>query len=196
MSTTFLATYLVLWALFLLQSFVILLLLRQVGVLHLRIGPAGARVLPVGPEIGQPITPFSLVDMDNRYQAIQISDSMSKDVMLIFVTPGCANCASLMAALKPLVRQSKDATVWAIVGFGGIDNCRSFRTTQSLNFLLFAYDPPARKQYRVNLSPYAVRIRKDGLTISKGLVNQIEHLESVLEVDSRDAPMEAAHASV
>lgn len=196
MSTTFLASYLVLWALFLLQSFVILLLLRQVGVLHLRIGPVGARVLAVGPEIGQPITPFSLVDMDNRHQAIQISNSMSKDVMLVFVTPGCANCASLMAALKPLVRQSRDAVAWAVVGFGGIDNCRSFRITHSLNFLLFAYDPPARKQYRVNLSPYAVRIRKDGLTISKGLVNQIEHLESILDVNSPAAPMEAAHASV
>jgi methylamine dehydrogenase accessory protein MauD len=195
MSTTFLASYLVLWALFLLQSFVILLLLRQVGVLHLRIGPAGARVLAVGPEIGQPVAPLSLVDMDNRDQAIQISNSMSKDVMLIFVTPGCANCASLMAALKPLVRQSKHAIVWAIIGSGGMEACRSFRTTHSLNFLLFAYDPKAGQQCRVNLSPYAVRIRNDGITISKGLVNHIEHVESLLELDSQTAPM-AAHASV
>jgi hypothetical protein len=58
--------------------------------------------------------------------------------------------------------------------------------------LLFAYAPEVRKQFGVNLTPYAFIVRKDGVVISKGLVNQMEHLESLLEIRGKISDLEGS----
>jgi methylamine dehydrogenase accessory protein MauD len=99
MSTAFLVSYLVLWALFLVQSVIVLMLLRQVGVLHLRIAPTGARILPIGPRISQTAPAVTIRDMENPNEQLQVEQSMERDVLLFFVSPGCAACGLLMPAL-------------------------------------------------------------------------------------------------
>ncbi len=182
----FWVSYFVLWGLFILQSLVVLLLLRQVGVLHLRVRPSGARVLAIGPEIGRSAPGVLLEDMDNRKRQLRISQAMGTDVFLIFISPRCAVCATLMPAVKALAQQSKGRLQWAVVAFGGREQAWEFRRKNGLDSLLFAYVPEITKQYQVNLSPYAILIRKDGIVISKGLVNHVEHLESLLEVKGRE----------
>ena len=79
MSTMFVISYFALWALFLVQSFILLLLLRQVGVLHLRIAPTGARVMAAGPELGQRAPPVTLRDMDDPLELLKLTQPMEED---------------------------------------------------------------------------------------------------------------------
>jgi methylamine dehydrogenase accessory protein MauD len=179
MNTFFFISYFALWALFLVQSVAILLLLRQVGVLHLRIGPIGARVMPAGPEIGQAAPAGVIEDMDDPKKWWKIGPEMESDVMMVFVNPHCAACDSLMVAVRSLAAQSEQDLCWAVVTYGGRQACIKFRLKHHLQNLLVAYSPNIRNQYNIGATPYAVLIRKDGTVISKGLTNQIEHLESI-----------------
>ncbi|MBI3468105.1 MAG: hypothetical protein HY000_34295 [Planctomycetes bacterium] len=181
-SPALLISYVALWALVLVQSVLILAMLRQIGVLHLRIAPAGARILSFGPEIGDPVSPVTLQDMENPADELRVCGTMDSDLFLLFVTPTCAVCTSLMPAIKPLMRQSNGDLRWGIVAFGGRARCAEFRHRYHLGEVLFAYAPEIRNQYKIAATPYALLIARDGHLISKGLVNHMEHLESIVAV--------------
>ena len=181
MSSMFVITYLALWGIVLLQSLAILLLLRQVGKLHLRIAPAGARVMAGGPEIGEPAPRVSLKNFNEPQQEVDVSDSMPKDLYLLFVSPGCAICASIMPAFKSLARQWKHELDWAVVAYGHHQGWQEFVRKSRLEKTGSVHAPEVAKLYKIGATPYAVLIRKDRTVLAKGLVNQIEHLESILE---------------
>lgn len=54
------------------QAFIILGLLRQVGLLHLRIHPAGARTLPAGPALGEALSPLELPDLEEANTLLKL----------------------------------------------------------------------------------------------------------------------------
>jgi methylamine dehydrogenase accessory protein MauD len=107
---------------------------------------------------------------------------METPVLLLFLTTRCAVCASILPSVKQLVRESKGNLRWALIARGGREECARFRREYGLNDVLFAYVPSLHKLYKVSLAPYAIVIGKDGRVVAKGLVNQIENLESLLEV--------------
>jgi len=203
MSPIFLGSYFALWALFLLQSIVVLALLRQIGVLHIRIAPAGARITAAGPQIGHIVPTVTLEDMDDPRVRRELTQTMAKDLLLLFVSPSCSMCASLMPAVKALARDSQSDMDWVVVSFGGYDECGQFRRHYGLDFLLFAYAPDIRDQYRITVTPYAVLVNREGVVLSKGLVNHMEHLESLFSArapargsDSTEETMQARELAI
>jgi len=117
-----------------------------------------------------------------------ISDSMPSDILLLFMSPTCPVCKYLIPAIKPLVNESRGRCRWAIVSSGSQDACRAFRNTYGLHYVLFVCSSDLHAAFKLRLSPYAILINKEGLVTSKGLVNQIEHLESILEPVTSIAP--------
>ncbi len=187
----FLVTYFVLWILFVVHSVVILLVLRQVGVLHLRIAPVGARAMSFGPKIGQLAPSVTIKDVEGVNQDLHISRAMETDVLLVFASPGCAACISLVRAIRPLARETDGDLRWALVTSGGREASRRFRKKHRLRDLLLTYSPKVQRQFNVGPTPYGVLISKQGVVLSKGIVNQMEHLESLLQV--RDRPNQTRH---
>jgi hypothetical protein len=61
-----LASYLLLWVLVLSVVFAIIVLARQIGVLHMRILPAGARAVNAGPSIGSVAPEISTFDIEGH----------------------------------------------------------------------------------------------------------------------------------
>jgi hypothetical protein len=91
MNTIFLISHVALWLLFLIQSVAIIVILRQIGVLHLRLSPAGARFANAGPRVGRPMGEVTLVDIDFPSRALRISEKMPRDVFLLFVSPSLSS---------------------------------------------------------------------------------------------------------
>ncbi len=183
MSTLFVASYFVLWGFFLAQSVLILVVLRQIGLLHLRIRPAGARIISAGADIGDQAPPITLTDIDDASRTLTVSTHMDQDVLLLFASPNCSSCAGLMPSLKPLIRQTKGKVLWAVVTYGDHVACTHFRRKYGLTYVLYAISPEAAAKFKIGLTPYVFSIRKDGVVLSKGVANHVEHLESILQID-------------
>jgi methylamine dehydrogenase accessory protein MauD len=186
MSIALLISHLVLWVLVLAQMVVLLVIVRQVGLLYLRNGASRARSMAVGPEIGEVIDPITLRDIDDAEKLMTIGPTMDSDVLLLFVSPSCAACDTLIPALRPLVRETRGEVVWILLATSSSpEDCALYRRNHALGFIFFAHDGLAAAHFEVGGSPYALLIRSDGVLIAKGLVNHVDQLESVLSVRQR-----------
>jgi hypothetical protein len=72
--------------------------------------------------------------------------------------------------------------------FGELDKCREFRRELRTEEVLAAHVPEADKNFGVRSVPFAVLIGRDGVVLSKGMINHVEHIESLLA--ARDAQSE------
>lgn len=91
--TTWIVSYLLLWAAVLLLGFTVIALLRQVGVLHTRVAPMGVHFAGEGPDLGGPAPDRASAD----YAA-------SACTVLAFTSPTCEICAGLEPALVRFAR--------------------------------------------------------------------------------------------
>ena len=90
------ASYIVLWIAVVVLGFLVLALLRQVGVLHARLQPMGAHFAGEGPELGA---------------AAPAAGPFAYDApltLVAFTAPDCEICAELRPALHTLERQYDD----------------------------------------------------------------------------------------
>lgn len=193
MSNAFLVSHFVLWVLVLAQMVVMLVIVRQVGLLYLRNGASRARSMAVGPEIGEVIEAITLHDIDDAEKQVTIGPAMDSDLLLLFVSPACAACETLLPAIRPLVRETRGEVFWILLATSrSREESAAYRHNHALGFVFFAHDVQAASHFEVGGSPYALLIRSDGSLVAKGLVNHVDQLESVLSVRQRpDAPQRA-----
>lgn len=187
MSAGFLVSYAALWILFILQCLFILALLRQVGVLHLRIQPLGARIINAGPEIGEPAPSLSLHDLDDVSSRLQVPSDDARPILLVFVSPNCPACNVLMPGVRALARRPDGDLLWAVVALGVPSECARFRKKHNLRRMLFCQAPEdVRDQYAVTTTPYVVLLDRENRVVTKGIANHVEHLESILARNAFD----------
>lgn len=92
MTNAVIAALIALWILVLVLALVVVALLRQVGMLHERLGPVGALMLPGGPEVGQETPAFELEAIDGRAVRIGVRRTGDPPCCSFFRRP--ARCAS------------------------------------------------------------------------------------------------------
>jgi methylamine dehydrogenase accessory protein MauD len=174
---------LVLWLLVLGLAAVVLALLRQVGVLHERIAPAGALVGGELPAVGDeaPI----LEGADWRGEVLRLGGRSAENIetLLFFVSPTCSVCESVL----PVVCSVRDAEKFRLViaSDGERDEHVAFVENHDLTRERYVLSAPLGLAYQVGRLPYAVLIGADGVVKARGLVNQREHVESLFEARDR-----------
>src|ERR1700730_504486 len=98
-----------LWILLLVVSAVVLALVRQLGVLDERIAPAGALMLNRGPAVGEPAPVLDVNDLEGRAHQVGAARADGRSTLLLFVSPTCPGCKSLLPAGKS---SRKDERAW------------------------------------------------------------------------------------
>src|SRR2546422_1204560 len=86
----------VLWVMVIVLAAVVVALVRQVGVLHERVSPAGALVGREGPRLGEAAPEFELADWSGTALTLGGRHPDGKSTMLVFVSPTCPVCATLL----------------------------------------------------------------------------------------------------
>ena len=85
-----------------------------------------------------------------------------------------------MIGFKTLSRQVLEVS-WAIVAFSDVSECRAFRLRHRLTDVLFCHaEDVVWDQFKLRSTPFALVLDAEGRVLSKGLVNHIEHLESLV----------------
>jgi methylamine dehydrogenase accessory protein MauD len=162
-----------LWATVLGLGVLVLALMRQVGVMLLRIGPRPPKqVEGLGPRVGD------LVDLEHAGSE-GISSSGSAAHALVFVSPTCTSCEFIPGAVKSLVHAYTTVEFRILVDGDGVDVENYVRRHRTGSILVLP-GSDLRRSLNVNETPFAVLLAPDGRVLAQGISNNREHLEELL----------------
>jgi methylamine dehydrogenase accessory protein MauD len=171
----------VLWIVVLALLAVVFALTRQLGVLHERIAPVGALMLNRGLAVGEPAPALDVVDLDGARIRLGDARADGKSTLLLFVSPTCPVCKTLLPIVKSSGKQERDWLDIILASDGNPDEHRDFVRTHGLANVPYILSAPLGMTYQVSRLPFAALVDEAGILRARGLVNSREHLESLFE---------------
>lgn len=147
------------------------LVLRQLGFVLQRAGPVSARSTSEGPRIGENIAShFAPAGVIN-----------GKANIILFMSETCSVCGFVRTGAEELARVwNRDADLFLVYDCGDGEDTR-LETNRS--GLYVKKDSALRDRLGVNFVPFAAVTTESGTVVGKGLVNDVTHLESLLELE-------------
>ncbi|NBA94756.1 methylamine dehydrogenase accessory protein MauD [Pseudomonas sp. R5(2019)] len=170
-----------LWCLLLALAFVVMGLVRQIGILHSRLAPAGALMVDKGVAVNEPAPKVTAADRNG--QPVNFGYAGKKSQLLFFLSPTCPICKSLLPAIKSIARDQADRLDVIYVSDGDMDAQQALIREHKLENATYVVGPEVGMTYQIGKLPYAALIDQAGILRSKGLVNSREHLDSLFEAE-------------
>ena len=182
MEGTLLVSYAILWVLVIFLSLLVFALARQVGVLHERVAPAGALMPTNGPKVGEMTEVMSVSDLQGDAVAIGGVNSAGLATLILFVSPTCPVCKSLVPVARSLVSYEGRRMRLVFASDGDkIEQHIAYVGDLDIKDYPYVVSQALGLAFAVSKLPFAVLVGSDGTLQSKGLVNSREHLESLVE---------------
>jgi methylamine dehydrogenase accessory protein MauD len=178
MLTVLIVSQVLSWIVILGLGLALLALARQVGVLHVRLAPAGALLSGKGPVVGELAPVLDAVTLEGAPLAIGKPLAKGHTQLLLFVSPHCPLCKELIPVAKNFARTEKLDIVF--VGDDEAGEQRAMVARLGMEGLPFVNSSIVGRAFHVDRLPHAALIGADGTLISKALVNSREHLESMI----------------
>jgi len=171
----------VLWIVVLCLLAVVLALTRQLGVLHERIAPVGALMLNRGLAVGEPAPAIDVVDLHGANLRLGAPRTDGKSTLLLFVSPTCPVCKSLLPIVKSSGRDERDWLDIILASDGNTDEHRDYIRANGLGGIPYVLSAPLGMTFQVSRLPFAALLDEAGILRARGLINSREHLESLFE---------------
>lgn len=165
-----------LWAIVLLELLAIIVLARQIGVLHARISPVGALSIGKGPQPGEAVAPMVAETLTG--QPIRIGGASSKGRLLFFVAPSCPVCKILLPIVKSIAKAEPIELL--VVGDDDPESLRAMAALFDLPADMVINSTEVGRAFQVGKLPYGVMLSPTGVLVAHGLINSREHLESLI----------------
>ncbi|MCX2689110.1 methylamine dehydrogenase accessory protein MauD [Pseudomonas sp. DCB_AW] len=173
------ASNILLWLLLIAVAFTVMALVRQIGVLHGRIAPAGALMVDKGVTVNDPAPQVTAADRHGR--PVNIGYRSERSQLLFFLAPGCPVCKSLLPAIKSIAKDNSGELDVIYVSDGDFAEQQALIDANDLQQATYVVGPEIGMTYQIGKLPYAVLIDQAGTLRAKGLVNSREHLDSLFE---------------
>ena len=183
MLSSLMVSNVILWLVVLVLAVVVFALMRQIGVLHERVFPAGALMTTAGPMVGDPAPVIDLVSWSDKPLHIGGKHEEGLSTLILFVSPSCPICKTLLPLIDSVIRsESKSKPIQVILASDGArSEHEKFIVAQNISVDNYVLSQPLGLSYLVEKLPFAVLIDEQGIIKAKGLVNSREHLESLFE---------------
>ena len=178
MLTTLLIAQILSWIVILLLGVALLALARQVGVLHMRVAPAGALTTAGGPAVGNVAPAVPALSLDGAPVTVGGAAPRTALRLLMFVSASCPLCKALIPMATSFAHAERVELTF--VGDDTVEAQRAMIERHGIGSYKFVNGPEVGQAYAVGKLPYAVLLGSDGTILSKGLVNSREHLESLV----------------
>jgi methylamine dehydrogenase accessory protein MauD len=170
-----------LWLVVIALGIALLAVVRQLGVLHERIAPVGALMLAKGLKVGEMAPTVDAQDLEGRPITLGPARADGRAVLIMFVSPTCPVCKTLLPILKSSLGSERDWLDIILASDGEIASQREFVLTHRLGGFPYIVSAPLGIAYQVSRLPFAVLIDAQGVLRARGIVNSREHLESLFE---------------
>jgi methylamine dehydrogenase accessory protein MauD len=174
------ASYVMLWLLVIVLSVMVVALARQIGTLHLRLGPRGALEMDEeGPPLGTAVEPFEVQDAAGRPASI---GGPGEAQLLLFVSPGCMVCKQVLPSL-PVIANAGRMRPYVITDVDEHETRRAY-DGEALKVELIP-GPQIAQAYDVPGTPYVLVLDELGVVRAKGTVNNLEQMEGLVDTAHR-----------
>lgn len=153
----------VLWVLVLGLAAVLLAVVRQLGVLHERIAPAGALMLNRGLKVGDAAPVVAVADLAGRTHEVGTARADGRSTLLLFVSPTCPVCKTLLPAVKS---SRKDERGWMdiiLASDGDLKEQQDFVRAQGLESIPYVVSAALGLAYQVSRLPFAALLDEQGV---------------------------------
>lgn len=177
-----LASYAVLWILVIALAIIVVALARQIGTLHLRLGPRGAlEIDDEGPPLGTTLPPVETTDIDGNRLTL---GGPGEAQLLLFVSPGCMVCEQVLPSV-PVVAQMGKLKPYVLTDVDDVETSLVYADKRLRAPLVSAMS--FLSNYDVPGTPYVVVTDDDGVVRAKGTVNNLEQMEGLVDSARRRA---------
>ena len=180
MNILWLLSIVIFWVIVLLLGFLVFGTLRALGVLSWRLEQLEAttpkRLGRDGLKPGKRAPDFTLPSTDGK--EVCLHDFAGRRVLLVFTQSGCSPCKTVVPALNRL--EGGDIRV-VVINNGDLETTQKWSEEIGALFPVLAQTQfSISKKYEVFATPFAFLIDAKGVIISKGLVNNRQHIRYVL----------------
>lgn len=170
------ASYIVLWFLVIVLSIVVVALARQIGTLHLRLGPRGALEIDnEGPPLGEAPAPTTSRALDGSMVEIA---GPGRWQVLMFASPNCHLCEQVAPALRVAARK-RNAEAAVIVDADELDAHTAYANKDVL--VPIVASPDLNQIFDIPGTPFIVVLDDLGIVQAKGTANNLEQLEGLID---------------
>lgn len=170
------ASYIVLWFLVVMLSIVVVALARQIGTLHLRLGPRGAlEVDSEGPPLGEAPAPTSWTDLTGSKVEIP---GPGRWQVILFASPSCHLCDQVAPSLH-IAARSRTAEAIVVVDADEHETRLAFRSKDIAAPVVAA--PELVRTLGIPGTPFVVVMDDFGIVRAKGTANNLEQLEGLID---------------
>jgi methylamine dehydrogenase accessory protein MauD len=179
--TALAASNVALWFIVIALCLAMLAVVRQLGVLHERMGPVGALMLAKGLNVGESAPKIAAQDLEGRSITVGIARTDERATLVMFVSPTCPVCKALLPVLKSSLTSERDWLDIVLASDGDTLDQREFVAAHRLGGFPYIVSAPLGIAYQVGRLPFAALIDAQGVLRARGIVNSREHLESLFE---------------
>jgi len=191
MSILWLVSTVILWIIVVFLGFLLFGTLRAVGHLSWRLEQLEAttpkRLGRDGLKPGKKAPDFTLPCMNQKpgflekpgfYPTVSLHDLAGRKVLLVFTQSGCSPCKAIVPELN---RSQRGDTQVLVINNGDPDGTRKWSTEVGARFPVLAQTQfSISKKYEVFATPFSFLIDKKGVIVSKGIINNRQHIRYVL----------------
>ena len=167
METPWLISYIVLWLFVLALGVLVLLLYRQLGIMYLGSAEGVSRD---GIDKGTTAPDFNLTDQYGNPQ--RLSEYRGRPTVLLFGSPHCTPCRTLMPQLQDWSRAHPEV---GVVWLNAASEAESLKFVSDIGATIpvAAYSPESKlmDKYKVRVTPFTFLLDEKGVVRAKGLVN-------------------------
>lgn len=174
-----------LWVVVLALGLTVLALARQIGVLHERLQPVGALALQKGLKAGDPAPVIGVDTLAGRRLTIGGAQERGADTLVMFISPTCPICKTLLPALRSIRRRETPAVDVILASDGPRAEHEAFVAAERLEEFPYVLSEALGLGYGAGRLPHAVLLDGAGTVRATGLVNSREHLDSLFEARDR-----------
>ena len=185
MTEALIISNLALWVMVVVLAAVVLALMRQIGVLHERVAPAGALMPGAGLTVGGPAPVLEIPDWSGTPRIVGGPDPEGKSTLLLFVSPTCPVCKTVLEIAFSVQRRERAWLRLVLASDGPRADHERFVRAHGLDAYPYLLSTQLGLTYQVGKLPYAALVDAGGTLRARGLVNTREHLESLFEASER-----------
>ncbi|MDQ3661030.1 MAG: hypothetical protein M3454_08265 [Actinomycetota bacterium] len=169
-------SYGLLWLLVVMLCVIVVALARQIGTLHLRLGPRGAlEIDSEGPPLGEAPPALEAITLDGQSMTL---GGPGRAQLLLFVSSGCLVCEEVLPSLETVARSHGLVPQVIADASSEHEEVRAQVATKTRAPVVVSSE--AIRTYAVPGTPYVVVLDELGAVRAKATVNNMEQLEGLV----------------
>jgi methylamine dehydrogenase accessory protein MauD len=174
------ASYVALWILVAVLCFVVVALARQIGTLHLRLGPRGALEMDdEGPALGEGRPPTTSTDLKGNQVTV---GGQGAEQLLLFVSPGCMVCEQVLPSIGAVAEAARKQPL-VLTDMDAEETRLQFQNKRVPAPVVASIE--SFQSYEVPGTPYVIVLDRNGVVQAKGTVNNLEQMEGLIDTARR-----------